>query len=107
MTTLKAFRLNFFLQESPFAITINCKMAARNQTVKHATDENDDKLCDLEETIHELDIKLKTVKKELSEVMENKNSILADFRDVTDTRNNEKDEHELETKQFQSKKMKN
>ena len=52
-------------------------------------------------------IKLKTVKKELSEVMENKSSILADFRDVTDTRNNEKDEHELETKQFQSKKMKN
>ena len=35
-------------------------MAARNQTVKHATDENDDKLCDLEATIHELDIKLKT-----------------------------------------------
>ena len=127
VTTLKASRLNFFLQESPFAITINikktfiknhagieicpevenlscmnCIMAARKHVVKHTTEENNDKVCDLEDTIQELSIKLEKAEKELSEVMVDKNTLLENVRDITDARTNEKDEHELKLKHFQS-----
>lgn len=126
VTTVKASRLNFFLQESPFAITLNikktfiknqdgieiypdvenfscnkCKVAAKNQVVQCDTGESDEKVCDLQDTIHELSMKLEKAKIELSEAMIEKKAILGDFRDITEARNHEKDEHELKIKQFQ------
>ena len=109
VATLKSSRLNFFLQESPFSITVNikktfiknqagseiypdvedfscikCKMSVSNQVVKNTTGEIDDKDCDLKDTIQDLSIKLDKAKIELSEVMTEKNTLLAGFRDITE-----------------------
>ena len=40
---------------------------------------NDDKVSDLEDTIHELSIQLEKAEKELSEVTVDKNTLLEDF----------------------------
>ena len=125
VATLKSSRLNFFLQESPFSITVNikktfiknqagseiypdvedfscikCKMSVSNQVVKNTTGEIDDKDCDLKDTIQDLSIKLDKAKIELSEVMTEKNTLLAGFRDITDVRNDERDEHKHEIELF-------
>ena len=126
VNTVKASSLNFLLQESPFAITINikktfiknqsgiksnpdiykfscfkCNATAENYPVKDTTvSENDEKHRDvLDKTIQELSNKLEKATKELSEVMEDKEKLLVDLANITKEMHEKNEKHEIEIKQ--------
>ena len=112
ISVLKASHLNFYLQESPFAVNINvkktfiknhagvevlpdvdnfscikCQAADNNVVVKDTVGEDDEKYDKLNDTIHDLSCKLEKAKNELSETMEEKNDLAIQLKEAKNTLN--------------------
>ena len=127
ISTLKASCLNFYLQESPFAVNINvkktfiknhagvevnpdvdnflcikCNAAAKNMDVegKDSTSEDDEKYSDLNNTIYKLRIKLEKAENELSERKVDKDELVKELREVKKTINEVNEKNVLEIQQY-------
>ena len=125
ISVLKASHLNFYLQESPFAVNINvkktfiknhagvevlpdvdnfscikCQAADNNVVVKNTVGEDDKKYDKLNDTIHDLSCKLEKAKNELSETMEEKNDLAIQLKEAKNTLNEKTEKNTLEIKQF-------
>ena len=123
--TLKASCLNFFLQESPFGITINIRktfiknqdgkeiypeqdnfwcmenhVVDEKQVVGDTTEENDNEYSDMNDTINNLIIKLEKAEKEMAHAISDKNKLKDDLREREILKNRETEKHVNEIEQY-------
>ena len=123
--TLKSSCLNFYLQETPFAVNINvkktfiqnragvevnpdvnnflcvkCNAAEKNVEVKSRTNEDDENYNDLNDAIYELRIKLDKAENELSETKFDKDELVKELIEAKATLNKVIEKNTLEIQQY-------